>query len=118
MPLSSPHFEYKNLMYLYPLALNFSNQTNFSRARNLCCHVELRDSDEEPSTCRPLRLIFSRSPPVDAHTCSESEPSPFVSYTNTSVLHHEASPSFYDEIKIALPAHLHDRHHLLFKVCF
>lgn len=111
--LSSPHFEYKNLLYVYPQALNFSNQTNFSRARNLCCHVELRDSDDDPFACKPLRLIFSRSPPVG----SDSEPpSPFVSYTNTGVLHHESNPSFYDEIKLALPALLHDRHHLLFKV--
>jgi len=38
----------------------------------------------------------------------------FVCEAYTTVSYHQRCPSFYDEIKIKLPADLDDRHHLLF----
>ncbi|KAL7979586.1 hypothetical protein Chor_004744 [Crotalus horridus] len=38
----------------------------------------------------------------------------FTSHAYACVLHHNQSPEFYDEIKIQLPIHLHQKHHLLF----
>jgi len=38
----------------------------------------------------------------------------YVCEAYTAVSYHQRCPSFYDEIKIKLPADLDDRHHLLF----
>jgi len=38
----------------------------------------------------------------------------YVREVFTAVSYHQRCPSFYDEIKIKLPADLDDRHHLLF----
>lgn len=38
----------------------------------------------------------------------------YVCEAYTTVSYHQRCPSFYDEIKIKLPADLDDRHHLLF----
>uniref|UniRef100_A0A3B4ZQC4 Dedicator of cytokinesis 11 n=1 Tax=Stegastes partitus TaxID=144197 RepID=A0A3B4ZQC4_9TELE len=38
----------------------------------------------------------------------------FTSSTYAAVLHHNQSPEFYDEVKIELPVHVHEKHHILF----
>ncbi|MBN3272171.1 DOC10 protein, partial [Polyodon spathula] len=38
----------------------------------------------------------------------------FTTTACTTVLHHSQNPDFYDEVKIELPAQLHEKHHLLF----
>uniref|UniRef100_A0A0N5ALW0 Dedicator of cytokinesis protein 6 n=1 Tax=Syphacia muris TaxID=451379 RepID=A0A0N5ALW0_9BILA len=87
---------YRNLLYVYPRFVNFSNRSG--TARNICVRVELMDGQE-----RPLHLVFGKS------SCPD-----IGSYANTSISYHNKSPSFYDEIKICIPVDLNDDHHLLF----
>ncbi|KAB7505571.1 Dedicator of cytokinesis protein 9 [Armadillidium nasatum] len=97
-----PYISFCNHLYLYPKFLNYENQKSFSRARNLVCMVELRDSDMEGS--QPLKVIHS-SPGLSGV---------FISTSYTAVLHHNTFPEWNDEIKIALPHNLTPSHHLLF----
>ncbi|XP_014742591.1 PREDICTED: dedicator of cytokinesis protein 11 isoform X6 [Sturnus vulgaris] len=96
-----PFTVYKNHLYVYPLHLKYENQKVFAKARNIAVCVEFRDSDE--ADARPLKCIYGK-------------PGGPVLTTNAyaAVLHHNQSPEFYDEIKIELPIHLHQKHHLLF----
>ncbi|KAG7223380.1 hypothetical protein INR49_032207 [Caranx melampygus] len=81
-----PHNIYRNLLYVYPQRLNFVNR--LTSARNITIKIQFM-SGEDP-TC---------SMPVSAAECSELV---------------DLSPDFYEEVKLALPAHLTERHHLLF----
>uniref|UniRef100_A0A8C3VDM2 Dedicator of cytokinesis 11 n=1 Tax=Catharus ustulatus TaxID=91951 RepID=A0A8C3VDM2_CATUS len=96
-----PFTVYKNHLYVYPLHLKYENQKVFAKARNIAVCVEFRDSDE--ADARPLKCIYGK-------------PGGPLLTTNAyaAVLHHNQSPEFYDEIKIELPIHLHQKHHLLF----
>ncbi|XP_058670161.1 dedicator of cytokinesis protein 11 isoform X1 [Ammospiza nelsoni] len=96
-----PFTVYKNHLYVYPLHLKYENQKVFAKARNIAVCVEFRDSDE--ADARPLKCIYGKpgSPLLTTHAYA-------------AVLHHNQSPEFYDEIKIELPIHLHQKHHLLF----
>ncbi|NXD22118.1 DOC11 protein, partial [Spelaeornis formosus] len=96
-----PFTVYKNHLYVYPLHLKYENQKVFAKARNIAVCVEFRDSDE--ADARPLKCIYGkpRGPLLTTNAYA-------------AVLHHNQSPEFYDEIKIELPIHLHQKHHLLF----
>ncbi|NWT13067.1 DOC11 protein, partial [Vireo altiloquus] len=96
-----PFTVYKNHLYVYPLHLKYENQKVFTKARNIAVCLEFRDSDEPDA--RPLKCIYGK-------------PGGPLLTTNAyaAVLHHNQSPEFYDEIKIELPIHLHQKHHLLF----
>uniref|UniRef100_A0A8B9P9H2 Dedicator of cytokinesis 11 n=1 Tax=Apteryx owenii TaxID=8824 RepID=A0A8B9P9H2_APTOW len=96
-----PFTVYKNHLYVYPLHLKYENQKVFAKARNIAVCIEFRDSDE--ADARPLKCIYGK-------------PGGPLLTTNAyaAVLHHNQSPEFYDEIKIELPIHLHQKHHLLF----
>ncbi|XP_054372282.1 dedicator of cytokinesis protein 11 isoform X3 [Molothrus ater] len=96
-----PFTVYKNHLYVYPLHLKYENQKVFAKARNIAVCVEFRDSDE--ADARPLKCIYGKpgGPLLTTHAYA-------------AVLHHNQSPEFYDEIKIELPIHLHQKHHLLF----
>ncbi|NXK40552.1 DOC11 protein, partial [Piprites chloris] len=96
-----PFTVYKNHLYVYPLHLKYENQKVFAKARNIAVCVEFRDSDE--ADARPLKCVYGK-------------PGGPLLTTNAyaAVLHHNQSPEFYDEIKIELPIHLHQKHHLLF----
>ncbi|XP_033100941.1 dedicator of cytokinesis protein 11-like isoform X8 [Anneissia japonica] len=97
-----PFVSYTNNLYVYPLSLKYDSQKQYAKARNIAIQVELRDSDDEGAG--PLKCIYGR-PGGPA----------FVSSMTTAVLHHQQCPDFNNEIKIALPVHLHNRHHLLFR---
>ncbi|XP_077355806.1 dedicator of cytokinesis protein 11 isoform X1 [Festucalex cinctus] len=96
-----PFTTYKNQLYVYPLQLKYDNQKSFTKARNIAVCIQFRDSDEEGAT--PLKCIYGK--PGD---------SLFTSSAYAAVLHHNQSPEFYDEVKMELPVHLHERHHILF----
>ena len=49
-----PYTTYINHLYVYPQNLLFDTQKVFSRARNIACIVEMRDSDNEKT--EPLRV--------------------------------------------------------------
>ncbi|KAH1002867.1 hypothetical protein HUJ04_008902 [Dendroctonus ponderosae] len=93
-----PHYTYRNLLFVSPRELNFSNRTG--SARNLAVKVQLMAGESE-THCLPS--IFGKS------SCPE-----MASEVFSSVTYHSKTPVFYDEIKIKLPASLADNHHLLF----
>uniref|UniRef100_A0A671XVA1 Dedicator of cytokinesis 11 n=1 Tax=Sparus aurata TaxID=8175 RepID=A0A671XVA1_SPAAU len=96
-----PFTTYKNQLYIYPYQLKYDNQKTFTKARNIAVCIQFRDSDEEGGA--PLKCIYGK--PGD---------SLFTSSTYAAVLHHNQSPEFYDEVKIELPVHIHEKHHILF----
>ncbi|XP_043347474.1 dedicator of cytokinesis protein 11 isoform X4 [Dermochelys coriacea] len=96
-----PFTIYKNHLYVYLLHLKYDNQKTFAKARNIVVCMEFKDSDE--ADAQALKCIYGK-------------PGGPLLTTNAYaiVLHHNQSPEFYDEIKIELPIHLHQKHHLLF----
>ncbi|KAB1253709.1 Dedicator of cytokinesis protein 11 [Camelus dromedarius] len=96
-----PFTIYKNHLYVYPLQLKYDSQKTFAKARNIAVCVEFRDSDESDASA--LKCIYGK--PTG---------SVFTTNAYAVVSHHNQNPEFYDEIKIELPIHLHQKHHLLF----
>uniref|UniRef100_A0AAQ4RW84 Dedicator of cytokinesis 11 n=1 Tax=Gasterosteus aculeatus aculeatus TaxID=481459 RepID=A0AAQ4RW84_GASAC len=96
-----PFTTYKNQLYIRPLQLKYDNQKTFTKARNIAVCIQFRDSDEESAPS--LKCIYGK--PGD---------SLFTSSAYAAVLHHNQSPEFYDEVKIELPVHVHEKHHILF----
>eukprot|EP00794_Sanderia_malayensis_P010919 gene10919-12079_t len=98
---AAPFTSYLNHFYIYPISLNYNNQKAFSKARNIACKIQFKDSDELNSP--PLKSIYSQD-----GSCS------LTTNLITPVLHHNTSPTFYKEAKVLLPTHLHNKHHILF----
>ncbi|XP_038831645.1 dedicator of cytokinesis protein 11-like [Salvelinus namaycush] len=96
-----PFTVFKNHLYVYPLQLKYDNQKTFTKARNVAVCVQFRDSDEEGAA--PLKCIYGK-PGETLFTTSAC----------AAVLHHNQNPEFYDEVKIELPVHVHEKHHILF----
>ncbi|KAL4631188.1 dedicator of cytokinesis protein 11 [Arapaima gigas] len=96
-----PFTVYKHHLYVYPLQLKYDNQKTFAKARNIAVCVQFRDSDDEGAA--PLKCIYGKP----GETL-------FTSSAYAAVLHHNQSPEFYDEVKIELPVHVHNKHHILF----
>ncbi|XP_069555622.1 dedicator of cytokinesis protein 8 isoform X2 [Brachyistius frenatus] len=93
-----PHNIYRNLLYVYPQRLNFVNR--LTSARNITIKIQFM-SGEDPSCSLPV--IFGKSSGLE-----------FLQEVYTPVTYHNKSPDFYEEVKLALPARLTERHHLLF----
>ncbi|XP_073322024.1 dedicator of cytokinesis protein 8 [Pagrus major] len=93
-----PHNIYRNLLFVYPQRLNFVNR--LTSARNITIKIQFM-SGEDPASSLPV--IFGKS----------SGPE-FLQEVYTPVTYHNKSPDFYEEVKMALPARLTERHHLLF----
>ncbi|XP_074864172.1 dedicator of cytokinesis protein 11 isoform X2 [Carettochelys insculpta] len=96
-----PFTVYKNHLYVYPLHLKYDSQKTFAKARNIAICVQFKDSDE--ADAQALKCIYGKPGGPILTTAAYA-----------IVLHHHQSPEFYDEIKIELPIHLHQKHHLLF----
>ncbi|XP_030380516.1 dedicator of cytokinesis protein 6 isoform X2 [Scaptodrosophila lebanonensis] len=95
----NPYYSYRNLLFVSPKELNFSSRAG--SARNIAVRVQLM-AGENPSDA--VNAIFGKS------SCPEYSPDAF-----TAVNYHNKCPSFYDEIKIALPPSIKN-HHLLFTI--
>ncbi|KAF7669881.1 hypothetical protein LDENG_00100590 [Lucifuga dentata] len=93
-----PHNIYRNLLYIYPQRLNLVNR--LTSARNITIKIQFM-SGEDPSCS--MSVIFGKS----------SGPE-FVHEVYTPITYHNKSPDFYEEVKLALPARLTERHHILF----
>lgn len=102
--LATPFTHFVNLLYVFPKSLKYDGQKCFAKARNICCSIEFRDSDDENAT--PLKVIFSRPGYANRE---------FISRVHTSITHHQSNPDFYEEVKILLPTVLHEKQHLLFR---
>lgn len=96
-----PFVTFVNHLYVYPLTLNFDSQKLFSRARNITVTIEVRDADGDKA--KPLGCIYGR-PGQDT----------LISQISCPVLHHNTSPSWYEEVKIRLPLAITTQHHILF----
>uniref|UniRef100_A0A182JHE5 Dedicator of cytokinesis protein 9 n=1 Tax=Anopheles atroparvus TaxID=41427 RepID=A0A182JHE5_ANOAO len=96
-----PYVQFVNHLFVYPLHLNYDSQKIFSRARNIAVTVELRDSDT--AEAKSVECIYGR-PGQEM----------LVSQMSCPVLHHNTSPTWYEEIKLRLPLNITPQHHLLF----
>ncbi|XP_058818404.1 dedicator of cytokinesis protein 9 isoform X2 [Topomyia yanbarensis] len=97
----NPYATYVNHFYVYPLHLCYDSQKIFSRARNIALLIELRDSDT--ADAKSVECIYGRpGQPI------------LVSQMSCPVLHHNTSPTWYEEIKLRLPLRITPQHHLLF----
>ncbi|KAI8427626.1 hypothetical protein MSG28_002111 [Choristoneura fumiferana] len=93
-----PYAAFVNHLYIRPLTLNFESQKMFARARNIACAIELRENDTGEN--KPLQVVYGRVGMTSQYRCS--------------VLHHNANPTWSDEVKIRLPTTITPLHHLLF----
>jgi dedicator of cytokinesis protein 6/7/8 len=100
LPIFNPHYAYRNLLFVSPKELNFSSRAG--SARNIAIKIQLM-AGEHPQDAMPQ--LFTKS------SCPEYSKDAY-----TAVNYHNKSPTFCDEIKIALPANLKQNHHLLFTV--
>uniref|UniRef100_A0A183TBS7 C2 DOCK-type domain-containing protein n=1 Tax=Schistocephalus solidus TaxID=70667 RepID=A0A183TBS7_SCHSO len=100
----NPYRGFQHSLYVYPQSLNLNIKHNFARARNLCCFIELRDNDSTDS--QALKVFYTHPSP---------HRSLFDTWFNTSVVHHNSTPTFMDEAKLALPVVLTSKMHLLFR---
>ena len=94
----SPHYVYRNLLYICPKNLNFTNRQG--SARNIAIKIQIMNNEDEYNA---LPIIFGKS------SCPE-----FVSEVFTSVNYHNKCPNFNDEIKVKLPPKLLEQTHILF----
>uniref|UniRef100_A0A8C1I073 Dedicator of cytokinesis 11 n=1 Tax=Cyprinus carpio carpio TaxID=630221 RepID=A0A8C1I073_CYPCA len=93
-----PFTIYKNHLYVYPQQLKYDNQKTFAK---LWVVVQQQAPSSSNNVC--LRCIYGKpGDPV------------FTTSAFAAVLHHNQCPEFYDEIKIELPVHIHEKHHILF----
>lgn len=97
-----PFSTFVNHLYIYPLTLNFENQKLFSRARNIAVLVELRETDAQDA--KPLPCIYGRPGQYQS----------LVNQISCPVLHHNTTPTWYEEIKMRLPLVITAQHHILF----
>ncbi|XP_041349256.1 LOW QUALITY PROTEIN: dedicator of cytokinesis protein 9-like [Gigantopelta aegis] len=93
---------YRNNLYIYPLQLKYDAQKSFTKARNIACCIEVRDTDDVSSV--PMKCIYGRR-----------GSSVFTTVATTAVVHHVSTPTYTEEVKVLLPTHIHDKHHLLFR---
>ncbi|XP_076021315.1 dedicator of cytokinesis protein 8 isoform X2 [Genypterus blacodes] len=93
-----PHNVYRNLLYVYPQRLNLVNR--LTSARNIT--IKMQFMSAEDTSCA-LPVIFGKSSGTE-----------FLHEVYTPVTYHNKSPDFYEEVKLALPARLTERHHMLF----
>lgn len=100
LPIFNPHYAYRNLLYISTKELNFS--TRAGSARNIAIKIQVM-AGEKPTDA--LNVIYGKS------SCPQ-----FQNEMYTIVNYHNRSPTFYDEIKVQLPANLNQNHHLLFTV--
>ncbi|XP_026481569.1 dedicator of cytokinesis protein 9-like [Ctenocephalides felis] len=96
-----PYTVFTNHLYVYPQSLMFDTPKIFNRARNIGCIVELRDSDAKDA--QPLKCIYGRPGGL-----------PLTTRVICPVVHHNTTPTFYEEVKIRLPITLDSSHHILF----
>ncbi|TNN08146.1 Dedicator of cytokinesis protein, partial [Schistosoma japonicum] len=98
--LMVPFTSYRNLLYVYPRSVSLPSSKQAS-SRNITVRVQLMYSDSTVTKVLPAIYGKSNSPR-------------FISDSFTTVLYHNRSPEFFDEIKIQLPAKLEESHYLLF----
>ncbi|XP_050440320.1 dedicator of cytokinesis protein 6 [Adelges cooleyi] len=97
--IATPHYVYRNLLYVYPKELNLSSRTG--SARNITVKVQLMCGEHQPEDA--MHAIFNG----DGGSGENGFATLFTNEAHTSVTYHQRWPSFYDEVKIKLPADIH-----------
>lgn len=95
-----PYSSFRHHLFVYPESADMRS-TSY---RNIACRVEFLAKETAPSSGHAQGLPCMYNPldrTLDTHR-------------TTSVLYHNKFPDFHDEIKVALPIKLNERHHLLF----
>ena len=82
--LENPHYQFRNLLYVSPKDLNFTNRGG-ERARNLAVKVQLMGGE---GTNHALPCIFGKS------SCPE-----YTTEALTAVTYHNKYPDFYEEVR-------------------
>ena len=97
-PEWAPVSQVTHALYVHAQSLRFSEQKIFSKARNLCLELCVKDSDSRDA--QPLLVL------ADGYMWAES-----------GVVRHQTSPEFGDEVKIRLPLATDvERLHVLFRI--
>jgi len=100
-----PQIDYVNTLYVYPTSLNMTKYQGQSSARNIAVKVQFvpsAESDKAPGS-NAVKAIFGKS-----------SSKVFVTEAWAAVNFHSKTPTFYEEIKIAIPLNLTKTHHVLF----
>uniref|UniRef100_A0A8C8GV49 Dedicator of cytokinesis 11 n=1 Tax=Oncorhynchus tshawytscha TaxID=74940 RepID=A0A8C8GV49_ONCTS len=97
-----PFTVYKNHLYIYPLQLKYDNQKTFAKVGGRCVCVCVCANNNNTATCKGLCIYGKPGETL------------FTTSACAAVLHHNQSPEFYNEVKIELPVHVHEKHHILF----
>lgn len=100
LPIFNTHYSYRNLLYISPKELNFSTRTG--SVRNIAIRIQIM-AGEKPTDA--LNVIYGKS------SCPQ-----FQNEIYSLVNYHSKVPSFYDEVKVQLPANLTQNHHILFTI--
>ncbi|KAL6067850.1 Dedicator of cytokinesis protein 6 [Balamuthia mandrillaris] len=95
-----PFLSYVHNLYVYLDSLNFQHVK--AQSRNIAVAVRLLQDDENISASG-LQAIYGKSSGAE-----------FVDQLFSTVNYHNKKPTFYDEIKIRLPASLSPKLHLVF----
>uniref|UniRef100_A0A915EUX6 C2 DOCK-type domain-containing protein n=1 Tax=Ditylenchus dipsaci TaxID=166011 RepID=A0A915EUX6_9BILA len=106
--VAEPYKSCVNMLYVYPISLNYGSQKAFNRARNIACTVSFvagTGRKDSAGSLKPSAFIVDRT---------DSQQGPIVSSKTCTVQYHEQNPQFDDEIKVQLPCHLDATDHLLF----
>ena len=98
--VENPHYQFRNILYVSPKELNFTNRSGSVSARNIAVKIQLMAGEGEADA---LPVIYGKS------SCPQ-----FTREVFTAVTYHNKTPDFYEEVKIKLPSNLRDHHHLLF----
>uniref|UniRef100_H2Y8Y3 DOCKER domain-containing protein n=1 Tax=Ciona savignyi TaxID=51511 RepID=H2Y8Y3_CIOSA len=103
LEVTLPHTTYRNLLYIRPQTINFTNRCGSFHIIRGDFTVQILDSEE---LCNALPLQYGKS------NCPDN-----IAYiTGNSPQTHPTprNPDFYEEVKMQLPTHLTPRHHLFF----
>jgi hypothetical protein len=94
-----PNRTYRHNLYVYVKSADFKSTSS----RNIAVRVEFLDA------CGKLALDPQGLPLLYSHSACK-----LVQSVTTAVSYHTKSPTFYEEVKISLPAQMTENHHLLF----
>eukprot|EP00055_Hartaetosiga_balthica_P016741 m.107051 g.107051 ORF g.107051 m.107051 type:complete len:2103 (-) comp9168_c1_seq1:222-6530(-) len=106
--VTTPYLSFYDFLYIYPLAvnLNFSSKKLLrSSGRNIVLRVCIMNDDRQPLPIlpegRPCIFGYSHTSKIRSHAVA-------------SVLYHTKTPSFIDEVKVAVPPSANPNLHVLF----
>jgi hypothetical protein len=96
-----PAVTHVNHLYFYPKKADLSNLAGSKSARNIVLEVKILDNDD--NAAQPgLKCVYG-----DATTPA------LLTSGFTAVNYHASKPRYVDEVKMNLPLHISEKHHML-----